>query len=45
MMILRRLHYRWYLSSLRRWLLDDPAKIDAYNAAVDEYNREVDGLL
>jgi len=30
----------WYLSAIRRALLRSPAKIDAYNSAVDEYNRE-----
>ncbi len=30
----------WYLSAIRRALLRDPAKIDAYNAAVDRYNEE-----
>ncbi len=30
----------WYLSAIRRALLRNPAKIDAYNAAVDRYNAE-----
>lgn len=31
----------WYLSAIRRALLRDPRKIDAYNRAVDRYNSEI----
>lgn len=38
---MKRLADWWFLSSLRRALLCDPAKIDAYNAAVDRYNAAI----
>lgn len=32
----------WYLSAIRRALLRDPAKIDAYNQGIDAYNKSID---
>lgn len=39
--MLHRLTAWWFLSALRRALLRNPAKIDAYNAAVDDYNAAI----